>query len=94
MSWSFTKSDVPKEDVASVIDAAHKETYAYQNHEPHKRVMDALTDAATKIAEVAPDGSTVGIESYGHFNDDGSGSVTLKVAQAVKPEVPPSAPTS
>jgi hypothetical protein len=80
MSWNFAKKDIPKADAHGVVHGLHAETHAYQNHPVHRRVMDVLTQAVREIANVAPDGTVVAVESGGHYNDDGTGSMTLKVS--------------
>jgi len=80
MSWSISKQDIPKADVEAVVGQLHRETSAYQ-HEPHRKVMDALTACAATAAAVAPDGVVIAISSSGHYQDDGTGSFSLQVSQ-------------
>lgn len=80
MSWSVSKKDIPKADVEAAVGQLHSEQHAYQ-HEPHKRVMDALTACAAAAAAAGPDGVVIAITSSGHYRDDGTGSFTLQVSQ-------------
>ncbi len=80
MSWSVFKQDIPKADVEAEVGKLHSEQHAYQ-HEPHKKIMDALTACAAAAAAVAPDGVVIAISSSGHYQDDGTGSFLLQVSQ-------------
>jgi len=80
MSWSVSKKDIPKADVAAAVGQMHSEQHAYA-HEPHKQVMDALTACAAAAAAAATDGVVIAISSSGHYQDDGTGPFSLQVSQ-------------
>ena len=90
MSWTYTKKEIPKADVRATVDATNAEQYAYGHSPAHKTVLDEIAAFAEKIAAVAPDGTELAIESGGHYQDDGCGSLTLKLsvwpAPARRPE--------
>lgn len=77
MSWSLTVKGT-KADARDVFSKAHAEQGAY-THEPHKTVMDQIASFAADVAEALPEGMETTLNSYGHMNDDGTGSCTASL---------------
>lgn len=77
MSWSLTVKGT-KADARDVFAKAHAEQSAY-THEPHKTVMDQIASFAADVAEALPEGMETTLNSYGHMNDDGTGSCTASL---------------
>jgi len=78
MSWSLS-SKASKADARDVFAKVHQEQGAYGVDGSHKAQMDACAEFAAQAADASPEGSEISISSYGHFNNDGTGSATVTV---------------
>jgi len=79
MSWSLSLSKIPREQARAASTAEHQKQGAYQVDGSHKAAMDAASAFVASVAEAAPEGLELGVSSYGHFNSDGQGEITVTV---------------
>lgn len=91
MSWSLTLSKIPKAEARAASVAEHERQGAYSVDGSHKGAMDAASDLVGGVADTAPEGTELAVSSYGHFNSDGTGSITVTVSVAKIPEPSPEA---
>ncbi len=91
MSWSFTSQPAPKAQAREAFATLAKSQGAYTYDGPHKTALDEVAEFAGKIADAAPDGTQLALESYGHVDSNGVGNVSAKVTigVAVAPVVEP-----
>lgn len=85
MSWSLSLSKIPRADARSASIAEHERQGAYAVDGSHKGAMDAASALVGGVADAAPDGTEIAVSSYGHFNSDGTGSITVTVSVAKVP---------
>jgi hypothetical protein len=82
MSWSLSLSKIPRAQARDASVAEHQKQSAYQVDGSHKGAMDAASALVGGVADAAPEGTEIGVSSYGHFNSDGTGSLTVTVSVA------------
>ena len=79
MSWSLSLSKIPRVQARAASEAEHQKQSAYQVDGSHKGAMDAASAFVGGVADAVPEGMEIGVSSYGHFNSDGTGSITVTV---------------
>lgn len=92
MSWSLALSKIPRDQAKAASEAEHQKQFAYQTDGSHKGAMDAASLFVAAVAAAMPEGREIGVTSWGHFNTEGTGEITVTVH--VSKPIPPPAPAS
>jgi hypothetical protein len=79
MSWSLSLSKIPREQARAASEAEHQNQGAYAVDGSHKGAMDAASALVAGVADATPEGLELAVSSYGHFNSDGQGQITVTV---------------